>query len=75
MQQISLEEAALQFPLLINEAIKGKEVIITQGDLPVVKIVPFAKPKAKPQFGSAKGLIKMSQDFDAPLEHCKEYMP
>ncbi len=28
----------------------------------------------KPKFGSAKGLFKMSQDFDAPLEDFKEYM-
>lgn len=37
------------------------------------------KTKAKkkniiPQFGSAKGKIKMSPDFDAPLDDFKEYM-
>jgi len=29
---------------------------------------------AKRQFGSAKGLIQISEDFDAPLEDFKEYM-
>lgn len=30
----------------------------------------------KPQFGSAKGLVKfMATDFDAPLDDFKEYMP
>ena len=35
-----------------------------------------AKPKMKPvpQFGSAKGKIKMADDFDAPLDDFKEYM-
>ncbi|MEO0458258.1 MAG: DUF2281 domain-containing protein [Cyanobacteria bacterium P01_A01_bin.114] len=28
----------------------------------------------RPQFGSAKGLIEMSDDFDEPLEDFKEYM-
>jgi hypothetical protein len=28
-----------------------------------------------PKFGSGKGLFKMSDDFDAPLEDFKEYMP
>jgi len=28
----------------------------------------------KPKFGSAKGLFKMSADFDEPLEDFKEYM-
>jgi hypothetical protein len=29
--------------------------------------------KAIPQFGSARGKIKMSPDFDEPLEDFKEY--
>jgi hypothetical protein len=30
----------------------------------------------KPRFGSAKGLVKfISEDFDAPLDDFKEYMP
>jgi len=30
--------------------------------------------KKKPKFGSAKGMFKMSADFDEPLEDFKEYM-
>jgi Protein of unknown function (DUF2281) len=29
--------------------------------------------KSVPQFGSAKGLITMAEDFDAPLEDFDEY--
>ncbi|HEX6430228.1 MAG TPA: DUF2281 domain-containing protein [Niastella sp.] len=32
------------------------------------------KKKIIPKFGSAKGKIKMSPDFDAPLDDFKEYM-
>jgi Protein of unknown function (DUF2281) len=32
------------------------------------------KNKIVPQFGSAKGKIKMSPDFDQPLDDFKEYM-
>ncbi len=32
------------------------------------------EPIQKRQFGCAKGLIKMSADFDAPLDDFKEYM-
>lgn len=32
------------------------------------------KNKIIPQFGSAKGKIKMAPDFDAPLDDFKEYM-
>jgi antitoxin ParD1/3/4 len=30
---------------------------------------------AIPRFGSAKGLVRMSDDFDAPLEDFEEYAP
>lgn len=30
--------------------------------------------KNRPQFGSAKGKYRMSDDFDAPLDIFKEYM-
>ena len=33
-----------------------------------------AKKKNTPQFGSAKGKIKLSPDFDAPLNDFKDYM-
>lgn len=32
-------------------------------------------PRRKPVFGSAKGVFKMADDFDAPLDDFKEYMP
>lgn len=32
------------------------------------------KKKIIPQFGSAKGEIKMSPDFDEPLDDFKDYM-
>ena len=32
------------------------------------------RKKVIPQFGSAKGKIKMSPDFDEPLDDFKEYM-
>lgn len=36
----------------------------------------FAKSKKKiiPKFGSAKGKIRLSDDFDAPLADFKDYM-
>jgi hypothetical protein len=37
--------------------------------------VPAALSGRCPQFGSAKGLIVMTEDFDAPLEDFEEYMP
>jgi hypothetical protein len=36
--------------------------------------LPALKTRKKRQFGSAKGLIVMSPDFDEPLEDFKDYM-
>jgi Protein of unknown function (DUF2281) len=36
---------------------------------------PKPLPTKRRQFGCAKGKIKMSMDFDAPLDDFKEYMP
>lgn len=74
MYQVPLEQAKAQFSQLIQEAIKGQEIVITENDMPLLKLVSIAKSKPRAQFGSAKGLITMSDDFDAPLEDFKEYM-
>jgi hypothetical protein len=34
----------------------------------------YVKPKRPRQFGSAKGMIHMAEDFDEPLEDFEEYM-
>lgn len=74
MYEVSLEEAQLQFMQLIQKAMQGQEIIITQGNVPKVKLVSLRKPKKNAKFGSAKGMITMSDDFDAPLDDFKEYV-
>ena len=75
MHQVDIQEAKTRLPDLIEAAISGIEVVITQDNQPVVKLVPLARNKPRPRFGSAAGLIAMSEDFDAPLEDFKDYMP
>ena len=43
-------------------------------DFLLQKKVKGNRPVKKRQFGCAKNLIKMSPDFDAPLDDFKEYM-
>ncbi|NBD35354.1 MAG: hypothetical protein GVY30_05080 [Chloroflexi bacterium] len=40
-----------------------------------MKLVPVTTPKRQAKFGSAKGLIKMTEDFDAPSNDFEDYMP
>ncbi len=74
MHQVDLEEAKKHLSDLIEAAVKGEEVIIAKDDQHIVKLVPISATKPHPQFGSAKGLITMSDDFDEPLEDFEEYM-
>ncbi len=74
MQEINLAEASKNLPELIEAAINGEEVVITKDEQAVVKLTPVSPVKRRPLFGSAKGLITMSDDFDEPLEDFKDYM-
>jgi len=58
----------------LDEAIKGEEVVISKGERPVVRLVPVTRNGGHPIFGSAKGLIEISEDFDASLDDFQPYM-
>jgi antitoxin (DNA-binding transcriptional repressor) of toxin-antitoxin stability system len=72
--QVSLTEAAASLNDLVRAAIDGEEVILLDGDRPAIRLTPIIPVKPRPKFGSAKGLIWISDDFDEPLEEMKEYM-
>lgn len=74
MQQVSVDEAKTRLTDLIDAALKGESVSITIDDQQAVQLVPVPCQRRGGQFGSAKGQIWMSDDFDAPLEDFKEYM-
>lgn len=73
MQQVNLKEASTQLAELIEAAASGEEVVITRSDGSSFKLVPIRAVGASPKFGSAKGLVRMSDDFDEPLEDFEEY--
>ena len=74
MSPVSIEQAKTQLPELIEAAVSGEEVVIAKDDQHVVKLVPVSIDKKHPQFGSAKGSIQMSVDFDESLKDFAEYM-
>lgn len=74
MHKINLKEASTQLESLIAKAISGEDVIIFEGEQPLVKLVSLITKQVTPKRGSAKGSIKISADFDEPLEDLKDYM-
>jgi antitoxin (DNA-binding transcriptional repressor) of toxin-antitoxin stability system len=74
MFEVSVEKTqTIQLPDLIDSVINGEEVVFTQNNLPIAKLVAVRQEKPRPQFGSAKGLFVMAEDFDEPLEDFDEY--
>jgi prevent-host-death family protein len=73
MHAIDVTQAQQHLSELIDQTLSGDEVVITKGGTPIIKLVDVSKHKKQRQFGTAKGLIKIADDFDGPLEDFKEY--
>ena len=74
---ISVEEAQIKLPELIRQLTPGEEVIITENQRPIARLVgeQAKRNPPRPGPGLCKGMIAyMAPDFDAPLEDMKEYM-
>lgn len=74
MHQFNVEKTStIPLPELIDSVVKGDEIVFTENNQPIAKLVAVRQDKPRPQLGSAKGLIILSDDFDAPLEDFDEY--
>jgi antitoxin (DNA-binding transcriptional repressor) of toxin-antitoxin stability system len=73
----TVKEAQARVPELIHRLAPGDEVVITENDRPVARIVP-ALPETRPkqrQLGTLHGtVLYVAPDCDAPLEDFKHYM-
>ncbi|SOD03282.1 prevent-host-death family protein [bacterium JGI 053] len=70
---IDLNHAEVRLAELVRQAARGEDVILTEGGMPVARIVPISQAQGPREFGSVKGLIHMADDFDAPIEDFAEY--
>lgn len=71
MHEIDVAEAAQHLKALLEAALKGERVVITEG-AGSVELVPV-KPHRKRVFGSARGVFEIPESFDAPLADFDEY--
>ena len=55
------------FSKLINQALKGEEIVIARGGIPLVKLVPYTEESSLRKGGQFKGLIEINEHFDDPL--------
>ena len=75
MVQIYQTDIEKQLPDLLNAARNGEEILIIMDNDEIIRLVPTPLAERHPKYGSAKGLIEIADDFDAPLEDFSEYMP
>ena len=63
--EVNIHEAKTQLSRLIEQALRGEEVIIAKAGRPVVRLIPIQK--RKPILGSARGTIEFQPGWDDPL--------
>jgi antitoxin (DNA-binding transcriptional repressor) of toxin-antitoxin stability system len=72
---ITVEEAQASLKALIHKLAPGEELVITENQQPVAKLVGKQSTPPRPVAGLGKGsILYMAPDFDEPLEEMKEYM-
>jgi prevent-host-death family protein len=75
MSTITIQEAQDRLSELIHRLTPGQEVVITENDQPVARLVAAAPPERRPRkFGALKGTVVSMEHFDDPLEDFEDYM-
>jgi prevent-host-death family protein len=74
MAQYNVGEAKAKFSELLNKALAGEVVIIARDNRPVVRLEPIGVRGRKRKPGTAKGKIRIADDFDETPAGFEEYL-
>ena len=76
MPTITVQEAAIKLSELIHQLKPGEEVVITENNEPVAKLIGGSVCNPQPrQRGSAKGKLIIHAEDDQHLDDFKEFQP
>ena len=71
MTTVSIQEAQAALSDLIHRLAPGDQIVITENNQPVARLIPAARP-AERKLGTLKGtVLYLSPDFDALLDDFK----
>lgn len=73
VKEIGAFEAKTRLSELLDHVAKGQRYRITKRGKPVAELRPVEPPPRRLAFGRDRGRIKMTADFDAPLDDFKDY--
>jgi antitoxin (DNA-binding transcriptional repressor) of toxin-antitoxin stability system len=65
--------AKAQLAELVQKALSGEDVILARDHKPLIKLVPLKDLAGIRKPGSARGQVRMSADFDAPIGDFADY--
>lgn len=75
MSVISVEQAQANLRELIRNLAPGEELVITEDEAPIARLVASARQAEPRKLGGLRGTVLfMAPDFDAPLDEFREYM-
>jgi len=74
---VTLHQAQAHLADLIHQLSSGEELVITEGDQPIARLMAEAPPVPKPRRepGLWKGKLMILEDDDEHLKDFAEYMP
>jgi antitoxin (DNA-binding transcriptional repressor) of toxin-antitoxin stability system len=58
---VTIHAAKTNLSRLIEQALRGEEVVIARGDMPVVRLVPVDRPPRRA--GTLKGKLRVPESF------------
>ena len=67
MQTVNIHRAKTHLSRLVDEAARGREIVIARAGKPVARLVPLAAAPRRKRLGLLKGRIRIPADFNAPL--------
>lgn len=72
---IPIEQAATHLAELVGNLKPGDEIVLTEHDRPVARILPSRSRLIRRRAGSCRGMLIVHQEDDEYLKDFREYMP
>ena len=66
MTKINIYEAKTQLSALVDQAVRGDDVIIARNGKPQARLTSLVPAKGKIKYGLLKGKLTVPDNFDAP---------
>lgn len=64
---VNVHEAKTHLSRLLEQVAQGEEIVIARSGRPMARLVAVKGSTGRRKAGSARGQVRMSEDFDAPL--------